>query len=96
MPAKTPTDKKDEYTNDKVTNGWTKQRFIFSSIDDTDTWTSGISNIRRVAWEATLVSDQVAVTVAPLTGIVTFNAAADNLNGALHVWSGGTMHPTGG
>ena len=71
--------------------------FLTQLVDNADTYDPGSGSaggntsigIARVAWEPETVDDEVAVTITNTGGQVTFNAAADNLNGTLHMWIAG-------
>ncbi len=59
--------------------------FLTQLVDNADTYTpGGETAIDTVAWEPETTDDEVAVTTDGT--VVTFNAAADNLNGTLHMW----------
>ncbi len=68
--------------------------FVSQLVDNNDTYDPGSGTaggntsvgIARVAWEPDTTDDEVAVTITNTGRQVTFNAAADNLNGTLHMW----------
>ena len=67
------------------------QIFYFDDIDATDTWVSGIKDIRAVAWQAQdAVSDAVGVALlTQSTGTISLQAENANSSGWLWVLSGG-------
>lgn len=88
MAAKTP----DSSVGDAVfgqDNGLTSRRYAFitANIDDTDTFTTGITNIRHVAWEPVDATDLVALSYTA-AGVITFATTGANHNGHLWIFSG--------
>lgn len=59
------------------------------SVDDTDTWTSGIQYIRFLAWESVGAGSPVSpILTTRSTGLITFTVPVGSGSGWLHVWSG--------
>lgn len=72
-------------------SGLRHRAFYFADIDNTDTWTSGLTTIVAVAWQPDQAdTDLVGATLTTAaTGVVTFAATNANSNGWLHVWTRG-------
>lgn len=67
--------------------GSNHQLFYFSDIDNADTWTSGIKNIKHLAVTTTSAGAVAASLTTIATGVITFVASAANQTIILHVWS---------
>lgn len=67
--------------------GSNHQMFYFSDVDNADTWTSGIKNIKHVAFTTTSAGAVKAALTTIGTGLITFTTSAANQTGILHVWS---------
>ena len=64
-----------------------KHRVWDLTIEDTNTWTSGIQGLEYVAWEADGSGDEASVVITTVaTGVVTFQTPGTE-NGYLHTWS---------
>ncbi len=86
MAARTPTSSVADAVGARAHKGYEHRTYAFAAVANNDTWTSGILNMRDVAWTATTTGDAVAATFAA-TGVVTFNSAGTEA-GTLHVWLG--------
>jgi hypothetical protein len=64
-----------------------RRRVFPMSVNDTDTWTTGIFGIQAVAWQPTSATDIVGCSVDSATGIVTFGTSGGAKTGNLIVWS---------
>lgn len=75
---------------DAKQQGMALEVYYFADVDDTDTWASGIQNIRAVAWQADQAdTDKVGATItAQATGTITFDAENANSTGWLWVLRG--------
>ena len=71
-------------------NGAKLSIFYFSSVDDTDTWASGIKNIIATAWQADQADADICATTltTALTGEVTWDCQNASSNGWLWVLHG--------
>lgn len=74
----------------KDCRGRRHRAYTFTALEDADTWTSGIILIREMAWEASTLSDPLApILTTASSGLITFNTSGADIDGILHVWSGG-------
>lgn len=60
--------------------------FVTNTVDDGDSFNTGLAAIGQVAWEADTSADQVAVR--PNGNRVIFEAAASGNSGWVHLWAG--------
>lgn len=67
--------------------GLKHRQYDISSVNDGDTWTSGIRGIIEVFWQATDNGQECAVTVNPSTTVITFNVITAGRTGRLLVRS---------
>jgi len=72
--------------------GLRHQVFFFDNIDNTDTWISGIRQIRFVAWQGDRAATDLAFVALTNSafGILTFTTGGNDRRGWLHVFSGGS------
>lgn len=77
-------------THQADASGDVLQKFYFANIDNADTWTSNIPNIKAVAWQPdTANSDLVGCSLTTqATGVITFTTGADDKKGWLWVERG--------
>jgi len=67
--------------------------FFFPSLDNGDTWASGISGCVACAWQASTANGEGALffssEAARKTGDIAFITSTGNSEGWMHVWSKG-------